>query len=489
MRPESRRTFLKTAGASGLLLGGCLHDGRPLSGGQWVNDAHSQLNRTQIAGILRPEDPESIQKHLRAGRGLSICGGRHAMGGQQFTSGGWLADTSKLSRVLHFDKVKGLLEVEAGIQWPEVLRYLEEHQEAASQPWGFAQKQTGADKLSLGGALSANAHGRGLLFQPFVQDVESVQIVNAQGEMLECSRTRNRELFRHVVGGYGLFGFVYSLKLRLVPRQKLRREVEILHVRELAARLEAQMQTGATYGDFQFNIDPASKDFLQEGVFSTYVPVPADTPLPSTPRKLAPGAWKQLIYLAHHDKAEAYKRYTVHYRSTHGQVYWSDAHQMSWYEEHYHHALEQRTDIRRGTEMITELYVPRDRLPDFLKEAAEELRQRRADVIYGTVRFIRKDDTTALPWAREDYASIVVNLHVDHDRAGLAKAQDDFRSLIDLAVAREGSYFLTYHKWATREQVQAAYPRFEEFLAKKQAWDPDERFQSDWHRHHCALFA
>src|SRR3546814_18499566 len=39
-----------------------------------------------------------------------------------------------------------------------------------------------------------------------------------------------------------------------------------------------------------------------------------------------------------------------------------------------------------GSEMITELYVPRSRLADFLGAAADGLRRRRAQVVYGTVR-------------------------------------------------------------------------------------------------------
>ena len=36
------------------------------------------------------------------------------------------------------------------------------------QAWAFAQKQTGADRLTIGGSLSANMHGRGLTMPPFV---------------------------------------------------------------------------------------------------------------------------------------------------------------------------------------------------------------------------------------------------------------------------------------------------------------------------------
>jgi hypothetical protein len=37
--------------------------------------------------------------------------------------------------------------------------------------------------------------------------------------------------------------------------------------------------------------------------------------------------------------------------------------------------------------------------------------------------------------------------------------------------------------------VEAAHPRFVEFLRLKRRWDPEERFQSDWYRHYRAMFA
>ena len=53
---------------------------------------------------------------------------------------------------------------------------------------------------------------------------------------------------------------------------------------------------------------------------------------------------------------------------------------------------------------------------------------------------------------------------------------------------RGGSYFLTYHRWATAEQVEACYPQFRKFLARKLAHDPEERFQSNWYRHYRDAF-
>ena len=61
--------------------------------------------------------------------------------------------------------------------------------------------------------------------------------------------------------------------------------------------------------------------------------------------------------------------------------------------------------------------------------------------------------------------------------------------MIDLAIRYGGSYYLTYHRFATWEQVETCYPQLPEFLRLKRHYDPEERFQSDWYRHQRALFA
>ena len=54
--------------------------------------------------------------------------------------------------------------------------YLGSTQKGREHQWAFAQKQTGADKLTIGGCLAANMHGRGLKMPPFIGDVESFRL-------------------------------------------------------------------------------------------------------------------------------------------------------------------------------------------------------------------------------------------------------------------------------------------------------------------------
>jgi FAD/FMN-containing dehydrogenase len=459
-----------------------------------VNDVHSKLNRTHVARIERPVDLDGLLDVVRQarleGRAISIMGGAHAMGGQQFGSDTVLLDSGGLSGVLAFDAERGHVEVGAGTQWPELVADLAELQRAAGRPWGIVQKQTGADRLSVGGALSANAHGRGLVYRPIVQDVEAFTLVDARGEPRRCSRTENPELFRLAIGGYGLLGPIASVRLRLGPRRKLRRVVEICGTNGLAERFEARIADGHLYGDFQYATDVGSPELLRRGVFATYRPVDPSTPMPASQRELGAEDWLDLLALAHGKRGEAFSRYSDFYQRTDGQLYWSDDQQLSTYIDDYHRVLAPRLGSRAlGTEMISELYVPRHELSGFLEAARADFIARDVDLIYGTIRLIKRDDETVLAWARDDWACVIFNLHTAHDTASLEETAGDFRRLIDLARERGGSYYLTYHRWATRDQVLACHPALPDFLVQKQRHDPQGRFQSDWHRHHCALLA
>lgn len=456
-----------------------------------VNDVHSQLNATRVDRIFRPESTDEVRDVVRAAteRPLAIAGGRHAMGGQQFARDADLLDLTRLADVVAFDAERGEVEAEAGIMWPALIAWLHAAQPGVPRPWSIIQKQTGADRLTLGGALSANVHGRVLGRAPIVADVVAFTLVDASGELRRCSREENAELFRLAIGGYGLFGPIVSVRLRLARRHKVRREVAVLAIDEVVPALEARAAEGCEYGDFQFAIDPAGDDFLRQGICAVYRPVSDETPIPEDQRRLSRADWEGLFILSHTDPRRASDAYTRHYLATDGQIYWSDSHQLADYHEGYHTALDRQLQATHpGSEMITELYVPRQDLPRFMAEVAADFRQHGTPVIYGTVRLIERDDESFLAWAREPWVCIIFNLHVDHTSVGIARAATAFRRLIDRALAFGGTFYLTYHRWATREQIETAYPQFPAFLAEKFRHDPEERFQSEWYRYCREMF-
>jgi FAD/FMN-containing dehydrogenase len=490
----NRRDFLKLGAAAALTALPRSRASADASVGVALNDIHSQLNRTVVDRVVSVTSVDDVRAAIRAARAgkksVSVAGGRHAMGGQQFGAGAVHVDMTGLNRVLAFDQERGIVDAEAGIQWPQLIGHLESAQVGKPEQWGIVQKQTGADRLSLGGALAANVHGRGLSFKPIVDQVESFTLMDHTGEVRRCSRTENAELFRLAIGGYGMFGVVTSVRLRLWRRRKVRRVVERREIKDIPAAFEQRIADGYLYGDFQYATDAKHDSFLRRGVFSCYQPVPADTPVTENPKRFRPEDWARLTYYAHKYKRRAFQVYSDRYVETSGQIYWSDSQLSAAYLDDYHHEVDRKLRAKvKGTEMITEIYVPRASLVDFMEAARVDLRGRNANVIYGTIRLIERDDESFLAWAKDRYACVIFNLHIDHTPEKIADAERAFRALIDLGIRFGGSYYLTYHRFATRQQVETCYPQFREFLRLKREHDPGELFQSEWYRHYRGMFA
>jgi len=454
-----------------------------------LNDIHSRLNPTRVRRIVAPRSLEELQDVIRGSvQPISIAGGRHAMGGQQFGEETLHLDTRTLSDVLDFDPNLGLVRAHAGIQWPELIEGIRARHEPGQRKWGIRQKQTGASDLTLGGALSANVHGRGLQLRPFIADVEAFTLIDHQGDRITCSRTENPALFRLVIGGYGLFGVIYDVTLRLSPRRRVQRCVDVETSDVIIDRFQEAIDRGVLYGDFQFAIDHESEDFLHRGIFSRYRVVDDQTPIPDKQIYFTEDKWLTLLRLARTRRSEAYRQYVSFYRSTDGQIYDSDTHQLSTYIPRYHDRLAGIPAEAQGSEVISELYVPRSDLHAFLQRAAKVLRRCQAPLTYGTLRLIQRDDESFLRWAKQDYACVIFNLLTPETDAGRERTAGAFRQLYDVALEMNGSFYLTYHTYATRAQVESAYPQMPTFLQRKRDCDPHQRFQSNWYRHMQSLF-
>jgi FAD/FMN-containing dehydrogenase len=473
------------------MVGGCIsRSGAPAPeldrlSPEMVNDVHSQLNPTIVAGVVRPGSEEELAAMVsaaaRRATPVAVCGGRHAAGGQQFLSNHVLLDLAELRIDPRFDPERGRITLRAGAVWPEVFAEIHRANAAHGTSWAIHQKQGGGDQLTLGGAVAANIHNRCLDSGPFIGDIESLRVVGADGRRRMISRDRHGELLMLIVGGYGLFGIVTEVTLRLVPRRKLR-------LRTLRARAGAVLAThdelrrrGATYGDWQFAVDPESDQFADDGIITSYAPVADSEPV--TRGAFDPAALIDLAVLAHAQPSRAFESFAESWKRCDGWVDWSDNWQMSDYVPDYHGPVDQRLGSPvKGSETLAEFYVTPSRLEEFLKQSAASLRRSGAKPVYGVVRFIRRDAGTFLNWAREDQVCVIYNLHVDHTPEGIAGVQAQLRAVAQVAVNLGGRFYLTYGRFATREQLLAGYPQLPEFLDHKRRHDPREIFQSDWYR-------
>jgi FAD/FMN-containing dehydrogenase len=275
-----------------------------------------------------------------------------------------------------------------------------------------------------------------------------------------------------------------------VPRSKVRKHVEARTTAELIALIEGRTAAGAPYGYFQYSIDETSADFLRTGILTTYENVSPETQLGTESTDIDTKLQTALLEIAHRDRGSAYRRYAKLELSRDGDVEWSDLHQLSSYPSGYHQEIEKRLGADFvGADLILEVYVPRSELISLLEEARRILLASGIPLIYGTIRFIEQDKDSFLAWAKKRYACVIFSPHSSGETQALRKTGEVCRQLIRAANKRGGSFYLTYNRFATRDELASAYPQFQEFLNLKKQYDPRETFQSDWYRYYKGLHA
>src|SRR5215813_9343931 len=140
---------------------------------------------------------------------VSVRGGGHNIAGKAVCGGGLMIDLSRMRRV-QVDPGNRTARVEGGATLGDLDRQ--------TQAFGLATTagvvtHTGVVGLTLGGGVGRLARKYGLACDNLV----SVELVTADGQVLRASAAENTDLFWGVRGGGGNFGVVASCEFRLHP--------------------------------------------------------------------------------------------------------------------------------------------------------------------------------------------------------------------------------------------------------------------------------
>jgi FAD/FMN-containing dehydrogenase len=140
---------------------------------------------------------------------VSVRGGGHNVAGSAVCDGGLMIDLSPMKGI-HVDPKRHTARAQGGVTWGDLDR---ETQAFGLVTPGGVVSTTGIAGLTLGGGLGWLRSKYGLCCDNLI----SVDIVTAGGELCTASAEENSELFWAVRGGGGNFGVVTSFEYRLYP--------------------------------------------------------------------------------------------------------------------------------------------------------------------------------------------------------------------------------------------------------------------------------
>lgn len=432
-----------------------------------IVDDVSQLNPIVVSEVITPTTTQEIVDAVRRHPGpIAIGGSRHSMGGQIATAGALHIDMRRFDRVLAFDAAQRTITVQAGTRW----RQVQEHIDPANLSVKIMQSY--AD-FSVGGSLSVNAHGRYVGLGPLVGSVRSIQLVLADGTLLEASRDEHADVFYGAIGGYGGLGVITEATLDLVENVRVRRR-------------QATMPAGAYRRYFFQNVrDSAAVVFHNADIYpdayrtvraTSYVrtgePVTVRDRLKPTGKSYGLNRFAGWVVSEWPLGKEIREHIIDPWRFRGSLVVWRN-----------HEASQDVAELEpasraHSTYVLQEYFVPVERFDDFVPAMRGIFRHHRVNVINVSIRHATPDPATLLAWAPREVFAFVVYYKQRTDTASRRAVGVWTREVTDAALRVGGSYYLPYQLHATESQFLRAYPRAPEFFALKKRLDPTNKFRN-----------
>jgi FAD/FMN-containing dehydrogenase len=448
-------------------------------------DDWSGLSCTPIYGLVRVTRDEGVLRALSLARErnlpITASGQRHSMGGQAFSRRGVILDMRGLNRV-QFHRDEGAVTAQAGATWADILETLD------PQGWAVRAMQS-YSIFTLGGSLSVNGHGISRDFGAIAETVRELRVLLANGTVVTASASQNADLFRHVLGGYGLFGIVLEATLDVTKNCLYQVELRTLRTggfpEYCRQHLTDTTDIPMMYG--RFSVAPGS-GYMDDLVMHEFhsVATANETSLP--PMNAAVNA-KFLRFLLNISKTGSLGRWlrwhaenaagceVDHGRPLPGKGADCFVTRNTACDDSTSYLLDRLDD----SNLLQEYFVPVEYLPTFMDGLRKIVQTTGANLINVTLRFVRRDTVTALSYAPRDMVALVLYCSEPRRPAEQAKLREATLRLIDLSIAGSGTFYLPYRLDYGMSQLRAAYPQIDDFFAAKRRYDPEERFTNHFY--------
>ena len=152
---------------------------------------------------------DAIALARESGLEISVRGGGHNVAGRAVTDGGLMIDLAEM-KGMHVDPSARTIRAQAGVTWAEFNRETALHRLAVT---GGQVSTTGIAGFTLGGGLGWLMGVYGLA----ADNVLAIELVTANGDVLNVTADSNPDLFWALRGGGGNFGVAASFVYQLHP--------------------------------------------------------------------------------------------------------------------------------------------------------------------------------------------------------------------------------------------------------------------------------
>ena len=451
-----RRTFLAQALATAGMLS--LAPGRVFSAAALLVANVTGLYSIEVARIEAPVTTQDVSRLVRAWPGkVAVGGGRYSMGGQVALRGGLHLDMRSMNRLVSLQAIDKVVRVQAGMRWRDLQDVLD--------PLNLAVKTMQSySNFTVGGSVSVNAHGRYVGHGPVGNTVRALQLVLADGSVLEASRAVHAELFSAAIGGYGAVGVITEVELDLADNVRIERALTRVPLHDYVRHFEQQVLADPACVLHNADLVPPRFDSPTATTWRK-----SDKPL-TEPQRLIPRGQryrieKTAIWAA--TELTSLRRKVI-------QPLQAGSHPVLWLN---HEASLDVTEIEpldreHYTYVLQEYFIPKRNFVVFAQGMASILLRNAVQAINISIRHSPPDGVSLLPWAKEEVFAFVLYYKQETHAAAQDVVARWTRELVGLALQHQGRHYLPYQRHATTEQFNQAYPEAAALRELKRSVDP-----------------
>ena len=451
--------------------------------GLMVDDV-SRMNSTAVNRIFMVRNKEDVKfvLELARTRGVSVSmrGTQHSMGGHTIAENGFVLDMARMDS-MEYDEKNSSVKLGPGALWSRVVFYLNRF---GMSPRTLQSYST----FSVAGSLSVNAHG--ITSDDSVQEsVTSITILMWDGTEKVCRREgEEEELFSLVLGGYGLFGVIVEVEVKVERNVHLWSEMIDCSVEEFPA-LYDNLLNSEDVNIKLGRLDTVSGEKCQLFIFrrQTVEGMKTVSDLPLAPRKMSRSS--QLIYkwilpggkfLRSIIESAGYRALDWSEENERNQLIYESCEPLARLYSPFH-KLE-------DTFILQEFFIPRDKFSTWMATAKPIIcgTYENVTLLNCTIRFVKEDTTTLLSYARSTEGSYAFVLYYRCKKTPEAdKVLEGLHNqLAEISIKVGGTFYLPYRHHYSSVQLKRAYPRISEFFQKKIQYDPHGVFRSKWSDHY-----
>jgi L-gulono-1,4-lactone dehydrogenase len=411
------------------------------------------------ARTVRPADVEELAAAVTAaasdGLRVKAVGAGHSFSGIAVADGVQV-DMGSLDQVVGVDPRSGLVTVEAGMPLWRLNEVLDAH--------GLALENMGdIDRQTISGAISTGTHGTGDRYRGFAWQVKGLQLVLADGSVVQCTEFERPELFAAARLGLGALGVIAEVTLQCVPAFRLK---AVERPERLDAVLDNLDELVSENDHFEFYWFPHTARTLTKRNNRYAMSEPS-----RAPSRLSywwsEGFTENTLFEASNRVGVRFPAMVPKLNRLAGRV-WS----AREYTDVSHRVFASpRSVVFREMEYA----LPREALPGVLRELQAMVERERHLVSFPVeVRFAAADDIWLSTAQGRRTAYVAVHQYHRHDHEPYFR---DCAAIFDAAGGRP--HWGKMHA-LDAERLGDLYEHFDDFLAVRKEVDPDRRFSNPY---------